>query len=345
MSQSGPVGPAATLMPLINGFMASRLVQVASELAIADRLADGPKTSAVLASETETHPPSLHRLLRALASLGVLEEVEAGRFALTTHGASLRSDVADSLRNFALMSGTERMWRIWGDLLHSIRTGESAQQHLYGVESFAYFATHPKEAAIFNQAMADVTRRVTETVVTAGDFARFRTIVDVGGGNGALIAAILAATPRLKGIVFDLPSGNVDAPRLLGTAGVADRSEVVTGDFFHLVPAGADAYILKNVIHDWDDERAVAILKNCRRAMERRARLLLVERVMPERMEVSARLQQMALLDVHMLLGPGGRERTDAEFRRLFAASGLCWAGVLPLSGEFGPSLIEALPT
>ena len=344
MSQKKLAASAATLMPLINGFMASRLVQVAAELAIADRLADGAKTSEALARETDTHAPSLHRLLRALASLGVLDEVDIGCFALTALGASLRSGAADSVRNFALMSGSERVWRVWSDLLYSIRTGEPATPHLYGVGVFEYLATHPQEAAIFNAAMAEVTRRVTDAVVAACDFRRFRSIVDVGGGNGALIAAILVATPKLKGVVFDLPSGSAEALRQLAAAGVADRSEVVAGDFFRSVPVGADAYILKNIIHDWDDERAVEILKSCRRAIEASGKLLLIERVMPEKMEASARLQQMALLDVHMLVGPGGRERTEADFRKLFAAAGFRWATAAPLPGDFGPSLVEGMP-
>jgi orsellinic acid C2-O-methyltransferase len=242
------------------------------------------------------------------------------------------------------MSGSERVWRIWGDLLYSVQTGEPATPHLYGVGVFEYLATHRQEAAIFNAAMAEVTRRVTDAVVAACDFRRFGSIVDVGGGNGALIAAILAATPKLKGVVFDLPSGSADALRHLAAAGVADRSEVVAGDFFRSVPAGADAYILKSIIHDWDDERSVEILTSCRQAMQKCSTLLLIERVMPQKMETSARLQQMALLDVHMLVGPGGRERTEAEFRKLFAAAGFRWVTAAPLPGDFGPSLIEGRP-
>lgn len=333
----------AYLLRLINGFMASRAVHMAAELAIADLLSDGTRTSEDLARETGTDPASLHRLLRVLTSLGVLEETSPGHFALTKMGYALRSDVTGSLRDFALMSGGERMWRIWGDLLRSIQTGEPATPRLYGVESFDYFAAHPAEAAIFNRAMANVTHQATRAVVATCDFTRFHEVVDVGGGNGALMAGILAAVPALKGIVFDLPSGMDDAQRQLQAAGVADRCEVVAGDFFHSVPV-ADAYILKNVTHDWDDPRATAILRSCRTAMPPHGTLLLIERVMPERMEMSSRHQRMATLDLHMLVGPGGRERTEAEFKEILARAGFAWTSTSPLPGELGLSVIEGRP-
>jgi orsellinic acid C2-O-methyltransferase len=232
MSQSMAPDVAPKLMPLINAFMVSRLVHVAAELAIADRLVDSAKSSETLAHETKTHLPSLHRLLPALASLGVLEEVEINHFALTAMGAQLRSDAPDSVRNLALMFGGERTWRLWGDLLGSIQTGESAMQRLYGVGSFEYFATHPQESTIFNAAMAEATRQLAHAVIAAYDFARFRAVMDVGGGSGILIAEILAAAPELKGTVFDLPSGSSQALHHLETAGVADRCEVIAGDSF-----------------------------------------------------------------------------------------------------------------
>jgi orsellinic acid C2-O-methyltransferase len=202
---------SATLLALINGFMGSQVVHVAAELGVADLLADAAKTTEALAQHTGTHAPSLHRLLRALASLGLLDEVEPGRFALTALGAQLRTAVPGSLRNRTLLFGGERHWRSWGELLRSVRTGETAMQHLYGVGGFEYLAAHPQQASIFNEAMAETTRQVARAVVTAYDFSRFCTIVDIGGGNGALIAVILAAAPKLRGIVFDLPSGNAEA--------------------------------------------------------------------------------------------------------------------------------------
>ena len=339
-----PGEPAAALMPLINGFMASRVVHVAAELGIADLLAEGAKSSEILARETGTHAPSLHRLLRALASLGVIDEAEPDRFALTALGVQLRTGVADSVRNLALMFGSERAWRSWGELRHSIRTGAPAMPHVFGMDSFDYLAAHPKEAAVFNEAMAEITRQVAGAAVAVYDFARFSTIVDVGGGNGALIAAIASAAPTLRGIVFDSPSGSAEASRELEASGLAERCEVRTGDFFRSVPGGADAYILKNVIHDWDDERSLTILRNCRQAISADGRLLLIERVTPAQIGASAGHRRWAMVDLHMLVMLGGRERTEAEFQALFAAAGFQWQRTLSLPGTTGFSLIEAIP-
>jgi len=348
MSQSSTSETArptsATLLLLINGYMASQAIHVAAELGVADLLADGAKSAGELAQATETHASSLHRLLRALASLGLLDEVEPGRFELTEMGAQLRTAVPGSLRNRALLFGSERHWRSWGELLRSVRTGETAMQHLYGMGGFEYLAVHPQQAAIFNEAMAETTRQVVRAVVAAYDFSLFRTIADIGGGNGALISGILAAAPRLRGIVFDLPSGNVEASRLLAAAGLAERSDVIRGDFFHSVSSGADAYILKSIIHDWDDERSIAILKNCRKVIPDNGKLLVVERVMPARMEASQLRQQMAMTDLHMLVLAGGRERTEAEFASLLEAADFKLARTLPLPEASGFSLIEAAP-
>ena len=344
--ETGAAAPAppAGLLALITGFMPARVVHAAAELGLADLLAQGANTAMGLARETGAHAPSLHRLLRALASLGLVDEVETGRFALTALGAQLRRDVPGSQRNLALMFGGERSWRCWGALLHSIRTGEAAMQHVYGMGSFDYLAAHPAAAVVFNEAMAEITRAVARAVAAAYDFSRFRRIVDVGGGNGTLLAAILAAAPELRGIVFDRPAGNAEAPRLLAAAGLAERAEAIAGDFFQAVPQGADAYILKSVIHDWDDEESVAILKSCRTAIADGGRLLLVERVMPERMKASPAHQHMAMLDMNMLALPGGRERTEADYRALFEAARFALKRVLPLPEGGGLSLIEAAP-
>ncbi len=217
-------------------------------------------------------------------------------------------------------------------------------QHLYGMGSFEYLAAQPAEAAIFNAAMADATRQIAGAVAAAYDFSVFRSIVDVGGGNGTLLAAILAATPNLRGTVFDLPAGNAEAAPQLAAAGVATRAEVTVGDFFRGVPPDADAYLLKNVVHDWDEDRSTAILLNCRKAMSMEGKLLLVERVMPPRMSASASHQRMALLDMNMLVMPGGRERTEVEYQSLFAAAGLELTLVILLPGANGVCLIEGIP-
>ena len=333
----------ATLLPLITGYMASRVVHVAALLKIADRLADGPKAADALARETKTHGPSLRRLLRALASLGLLAEIEPGRFGLTAMGAQLRANVPGSMHNLALMFGGERAWQSWGELLHSVQTGESATRHVFGVGSFEYLAANPEQAIIFNEAMAEITRPVTQALIASYDFSRFRTIVDVGGGNGAMMAAIAGATPNVRGVVFDLPGSSAEASRKLADAHVNGRCEVVAGDFFREVPKGADAYILKSVIHDWDDDAAAAILGNCRIAMHENSKLLLVERVMPETMEHSLAQQRMAMIDINMLAMPGGQERTEAEYRALLANAGFILAPIRQLPG-LDVSLIEADP-
>lgn len=343
-SAQGPQGGTpVSLMPLITGYMPSRVVHVSAQLGIADLLADGPKTADTLAWETSTHAASLRRLLRALASIGLVEEIEPSRFSLTATGAQLRSNVPGSMRNLALMFGGERAWRSWGELLHSVRTGESATRHVFGVGSFEYLAANPEQAVIFNEAMAELTRQVTQALISNYDFSRFRKLVDVGGGNGAMIAALVGATPDLHGVVFDLPSGSAEASRKLADAHVEARCEVVTGDFFREVPKGADAYILKSVIHDWNDDESLAILKNCRIAMHEKSTLLLVERIMPEVMERSLNQQRMAMIDINMLAMPGGQERSEAEYRALLANAGFVLTQVKPLPGlDF--SLIEAVP-
>lgn len=278
-ASSGRGGFNATLMLLINGFMAARVVHVAAELGIADLLASGAKSTETLASETGANIPALHRLLRALVSLGLIDEVEPGRFALNAMGEQLRTGVPDSVLNLALNSGSERAWRSWGELRHSILTGTPAFRHVFGVDLFEHLARDPKQAATFNEAMAEITRQVAKAVVTTYNFATFSKIIDVGGGNGTLIAAILDTAPKLRGIVFDSSSGTAEASDQLRARGVLERCEVIAGDFFQSVPKGGDAYILKSIIHNWDDERSAAILKNCRDAIVAAGTLLLIERV------------------------------------------------------------------
>ncbi|KRR20843.1 hypothetical protein CQ14_26470 [Bradyrhizobium lablabi] len=326
---------------MITGYMPARVVHVAAELGIADLLATEAKTADTLARETNTASMPLRRLLRALASMGLVEEVEPGGFALTAAGSQLRSDVPGSMRNVALMFGGERAWRSWGELVHCVRTGESGTRRVYGVGTFEYLAANPAQAAIFNGAMAENTRRVTELLVSAYDFSQFRRIVDVGGGDGTLMVAILAANAAVRGMVFDLPSGLAQAPQKLADAGVSARCETIAGDFFHSVPEAIDGYILKYVIHDWDDEQSVAILSNCREAMHRTSKIVLIERIMPERMEATPIHQRIALADMNMLAMPGGQERTEREYRNLFAAAGLVLERTIALPGS-EISVIEA---
>ena len=330
--------PPFALFRMISGFYLSRAIHVAARLGIADRLAEGPCGHEDLAAATRTHAPSLRRVMRLLASAGVLAEEADGRFALTPVGACLRSDVPGSMRAAALLFGGITQ-QAWGDLLHSVESGEPAFRHVFGLEPFDYMAQHPDEAANFDAAMANFTKHIAAAVVAAYDFSPFRRIVDIGGGNGTLLAEILKANPKLAGVLFDLPSAAERAAARMRDLGLADRCETVGGDFFKAVPAGADAYLLKHVIHDWNDERATEILKTCRRAMHGDARLLIVEGIYPPRIDESDESRSAASNDVNMLVCTGGRQRSEAEFRVLYEAAGFRLSRIVPTA--MGVKVIE----
>jgi len=324
-----PVKPADALRQMIGGCLVSQLVYVVAKIGVADRLAAGPRTASELAAETDVHPQGLYRVLRALASLGVFIEDSEGRFALTEMAEPLRTDVRDSLHAFALLWG-EVLWPSCGALLHSVRTGQPAFEHLHGMGVFEYLHQHPQSAEIFDQAMTNLTRRLAPAVVAAYDFGSLSTLVDVGGGQGILLAAALRAHPGLRGILYDRPEVLASARRTLAGEGVLERCELVRGDFFTSVPEGGDAYLLKDVLHDWDDARAVTILGNCARAMTPNARLLVVERSLPEQ-NVPAPAK---LVDITMLAVTGGRERTESEYADLFGRAGLRLTRALSTASE-----------
>ena len=321
---------AARLRRMVSGYMVSQVIAVAAALGLADLMAQQAAGIDDLARDTGTHRPSLARLLRALVALGLAEEPEAGSFRMTPLGARLRTGVPGSMRNVALTHGSEPYWRAWGDLLHAVRTGDAAFEHAFGISSFAYLGEMPERAAAFDAYMADVTRQAIPAILAAHDFSRHRRIVDVGGGNGVLLGAILAAAPGAQGVVFDTPAGIAGARRRLEEAGVAQRCDIVAGDVFAAVPEGADAYLLKSILHDWDDARAAAILANCARAMRPGSVLLVVERLLPERIACRPDHADAAMMDLHMLVMPGGRERTAAEYAALLAAAGLRLLAVRP---------------
>jgi hypothetical protein len=311
--------PSVTLQRLMTGTWIVHAISLVARLGIPDLLAEGAKGCQELAHATETHPPSLYRVLRALASVGIFQEAEDGRFGLTPLAEPLRSEAPSSLRAFAIMLGEEWHWRAWGDLPHAVRTGESAFEHLYGMTNFAYWAQHPDAEELFDQAMTSRSGEENEAVVTAYDFSGIGTLVDVGGGHGSFLASILRANPGLRGILFDRPEVAGAAKQQFEAAGLQDRCHVLTRSFFEAIPSGGDAYVLKKVIHDWDDERAIAILQNCHGAMPERSRLLLVEPMIPLGNEPSF----AKLLDLLMLVWtPGGKERTEEEHRALLAAAG-----------------------
>jgi hypothetical protein len=330
--------PGATLGRLIVGFQVSEAIHVAATLGVADLLAEGPRTSDELAAATSAHAGSLYRLLRALASVGVFHEDEGRRFSMTPMGALLRSDVPGSLRGWAVYVGRPYFREAWRHLEHSIRTGDNAFQHVHGTDVWAYRAEHPDESAIFDLAMESLTGASNPALLDAYDFGRFGTVVDVGGGNGALLAALLGEFPATRGVLFDQPHVVAKAAAVLERAGVADRCEIVSGSFFDEVPPGGDAYTLKSIIHDYDDERAVAILRVCRRAMARAATLLLVERIVgPPNEDARAKFS-----DLNMLVAPAGRERTLHEWDVLLTRAGLRLVSATPSAS--GLAVIEAAP-
>jgi hypothetical protein len=335
-TSSADIPPPVALVQMLTGYWVSQALYVAAKLGIADLLKDGPKSSDELAKATGTHVRSLYRLLRALASVGVFVESEDGRFSLTPLAEYLQTGVPGSLRAFAIMQ-SELQYRVYGEVLHSVKTGGTAFNHTFGQELFPYLIQHPAAAAVFDEAMTGYTTQVSTAIVAAYDFSQFGTIVDVGGGHGTLLTAILRANSALRGVLFDLPHVAEGAQKRLAAAGLAERCEVVAGDFFASVSNGGDVYLLKWIIHDWDEERSVAILKNCHRAMAEHSKLLLVEAVIPSGNTPFFH----KFMDLTMLVIAGGRERTEAEYHALLAAAGFRLTQLIPTRSEM--SVIEAV--
>jgi hypothetical protein len=330
--------PSAELMRLVNGYQVSQAIHVAATLGIADLLKDGPRTSDDLAAATSTHPRSLYRLLRALAAVGVFHEDADRRFTLTPMGDCLRSDAPESVGPWAAFIGRSYYWDVWGHLLDSVQTGESSFPLLHGTNVWDYRSQHLEESVIFDRAMTANSRGVGDAVVAAYDFSRFRCVIDVAGGQGGLLAAIVAANPGLRGVLFDQPHVVARAEEVLRAAGVADRCDIVAGSFFEAVPEGGDAHVLKKILHDWDDATATTILQACRRAINPGGRLLIVEHVIAPPNEAPVAKFQ----DLNMLVSPGGQERTREEFAALFAAAGFTLTDVIPTADP--ASIIEGAP-
>ena len=327
------------MLDLIFGYRATQLVALAARLEIAERLADGPHTAEELARATGTHPEALYRALRALASLGVFEELDGRHFTLTPLGERLQATHPQSVRPQALFAVGET-YRAWAELPYSVATGETGFDRLYGMSHFAWLAEHPEENALFNQVMTAGSAQAADAVVAAYDFGASGTVVDVAGGQGMLLSAVLLAHPGLRGVLFDQPHVVESAEPTLRDAGVAERCEIVSGDFFASVPPGGDVYTLQRVIHDWDDERAIAILRSCAQALGPGGKVLLIEQVMPPGPGAGPSAGRAASLDVQMLIMMGGHERTAAEFERLFSAAGLRLTRIIPT--QAGASVIEA---
>src|SRR5262249_10733719 len=316
-------------------------IYTTAALGLADAMADGPRTSADLAAAVGAHPDSLHRLMRALVALELCAMGDDGRFELTPLGACLRSGTRDSVRSWALLMG-DRVWLSWARLVDCVRTGDAVPSLEGKATPFDDMSANSEAYAIFSEAMVELTRHMAGAVAASYDFSGIRTIVDVGGGYGALLPPILAANPEMRGIVVDLPGCREGAQRLFAKAHIAERCEFVAQDMFEAVPAGADAYIIKSVIHDWDDERSVVILRNCRAAMRASARLLVVEVVVPDRPGTSPLDQMIAGGDLNMMVVTGGKERTESQYRALLEAAGLTVARIVPTPAAM--SVIEACP-
>ncbi|ROP37268.1 methyltransferase [Saccharothrix texasensis] len=339
-------GDRAALIELIGGYMTAHALGLAAELKLADHIGDSTRTSTELAEATGTHEPSLHRLLRTLAAVGVTTEPEPGRFSLTEVGAQLRTDSPDSLHAFTRMFCDPTLFTAWQELGRVVRTGEPSFAHVHGKDIYGYLADHPELSALFNEAMGQESRISADRIAAAHDFSGVEHVVDLGGGDGTLLAAILGANPHLRGTVVDSPSGVAQAAEVLGAAGVADRCEVVAGDFFQSVPADGDLYIIKSVFQDWDDEPARAILRTCRAHMPDTATLLIIGSVLPETASaetVSAETRIMFYTDVNMMVTSGGRERTESDFRTMLADTGFTVESVAHAAA--GPlSIIRATP-
>jgi hypothetical protein len=327
----------AELTEMILGFQVSRAICAAAELGLADLMAGGARTVAELAAATGTRPPMLYRLLRALASRGVFAEREDGRFALTALAEPLRSDApGGSVREYALFAGQPFNQRPWEELLWALRTGRPAFDRAYGVPWFEYLSGHPGDGDLFNNAMSSRTSGETAAVVAAYDFAGLGTVVDVAGGHGGLLAAILAASPGTRGVLFEQPHVIAGARAVLDREGLAGRCELAGGDMFASVPPGGDAYIVKRTLHDWDDDRAATVLRNCARAMNDGGRVLVIETVIPPGNDPNLG----KLYDLTMMVTLGGRERTEPEFAELLDVAGLRLTRVVPTPSPL--SIVEA---
>ena len=310
------------LAHLLSGYWHTQAISVAARLDIATLLKDGPRSAEDLAQATGTHPQALYRLIRALATLGIFAEDDQRRFKLTPLAECLLNPATKAM---AIMRGGFQ-YHAWGELLYSIQTCKSGFEKVYGQPIFDYFAENPDLGKLFDQAMTGVHGKETEAMLEAYDFSGIKTLADIGGGNGSVLTAVLKKNPAMKGILFDLPGVAARTRDTILAAGLDNRCQVVEGSFFEAIPSGADAYLMRHIIHDWDDEKSLAILRNCRQAAGSRGKLLLVEGVVPQGNEPSV----SKFFDLAMMVGPGGMERTEAEYRVLFEKAGFRLTRIVP---------------
>jgi hypothetical protein len=323
---------------MATGHWVSKIIYAAAGLELADRLADGPKTAEELAGPTGTHAPSLYRLMRTLAGLGILARSEDGRFGLTTLGESLKKGSPGSAHETVLTMAGPTFMAAFEEILHSVKTGETGFEKSFGMPIFDYYALHQDEASLFSQSMVGIHGGEPPAIAAAYDFSQFETIVDVGGATGNMLSAVLSLYLGPRGILYDLPHVVADAPAALERSGVADRVTIENGSFFERVPSGGDAYIVSHIIHDWSEDQCLTILGNIRRAMKPDGKLLIVEFVLPE--DDSPHFGKIA--DIIMLVVPGGQERTPTEYEELLGKAGFKMTRVVPT--ETPVSIVEAVP-
>ena len=328
--------PRQQLVQMITSYWTAQSIHVAAKLKLADLVNDGPKTAAQLAQLTKTHPQALYRLLRALASVGIFSEEADGRFSMTPMGECLR-DVHGSMYAVAMMMGDEH-YHSWGELLYSIQTGKPAFDHLYGKPVFDWLSEHAEQAKIFDAAMTGFHGPETQAMIDAYDYAGVNTLVDIGGGNGTVLSAVLKKNPAVKGILYDLPGVIDRANKNLADAGLTSRCQTIGGSFFDAAPPGGDAYQMRHIIHDWTDEQCHTILGHIRKVIPATGRLLVIEMVIkPGNVPQPAKW-----LDLNMMVIPGGRERTEVEYRDMYAKAGFRLERVVPTPTEV--SVIEGRP-
>jgi len=331
--------PQVIILDMLLGMMKTQAIHEAVRLNLAERLKDGPKSLADLASETKTNPNALMRLLRTLESLGLFTEVEAGYYGQSALSHFLRPGVPGSMHDVAFIHGEEWQWRPWEGFSHSMETGQAAFNHLFHTTLFEYFSTHPIERERFNKAMAGFSNQVDAPLAQGYDYSPLGTIVDIGGGYGGLLRAILRANPQLRGTLFDLPQVVEDTRQQVAPTEEATRYQLIAGDMFQpeQIPQGADAYIMKQIIKDWDDTAAVLILDNCRKAMRPGGKVLVAEQVLlPGQTMVPAKL-----IDLQLMVVASGQERNEAQYRALFEAAGLDLVKIWPTHSPY--SILEGV--
>jgi cyclopropane fatty-acyl-phospholipid synthase-like methyltransferase len=337
-------GARGLVMRQLSGSRVTLLLTLMVRMDLADAIGDGESDLDELSRSYEIAPELLNRLLRALASLGMCVESAPGKFALTDAGALLRRKHPDSLYEFARFHTSPVTLQPWTHLEHSIRTGRPAFDETFGMPIYQYFAHNPELSARFNAAMHEESRTAADAVAEHYDFSPFSVVTDIGGGDGTLITAILKRNPGLNGVVFDTAEGSAQTADTVRAAGLDGRCTIATGDFFDTIPSGSDLYLLKSTIHNWNDERAAAILRNCRAAMSDNGRLLIIDSVLPDTAALDSAELNPYIKDLQMLVLVGGQERTRAEFDQLCARAGLTITDVVPLPPHVGLGMIEIAP-